>query len=179
MTRTPNSAQNENGIFGISASRGFRKIIICHTFGETKFCSFSMLKKLFGAVGTRVHNNRMIPPNPPFQFCGALLTNTPPPKTKTRPPKTWPLLNQSNTPAPCLDRAVSCAAVQTPSLGSSPSTNSKQCLGCNSNDGCRPPSTNITNAPSGAHTRHGGECWGGGGTPVPFVVLSRVGAGSC
>ena len=25
---------NENGIFGISASRGFRKIIICHVFGE-------------------------------------------------------------------------------------------------------------------------------------------------
>ena len=30
VTQTQNSAKNENGIFGISASRGFRKNIICH-----------------------------------------------------------------------------------------------------------------------------------------------------
>ena len=33
-TPTQKSAKNENGIFGISASRGFRKIIICHVFGD-------------------------------------------------------------------------------------------------------------------------------------------------
>ena len=34
VTQTQNSAKkkNENGIFGISASRGFRKIIVCHVF---------------------------------------------------------------------------------------------------------------------------------------------------
>ena len=48
MTRTQNSAKNENGIFGISASRGFRKGILCHVFGETKKRPFSMLE-IFGA----------------------------------------------------------------------------------------------------------------------------------
>ena len=38
VTQTQKSAKkNENGIFGINASRGFRKIIICHVFGEKKF----------------------------------------------------------------------------------------------------------------------------------------------
>ena len=36
VTQTQKSAKNENGIFGISASRGFRKVIICHVFGEKK-----------------------------------------------------------------------------------------------------------------------------------------------
>ena len=33
-------AKNENGIFGISASRGFRKVIICHIFGEKRIADF-------------------------------------------------------------------------------------------------------------------------------------------
>ena len=33
VARTRKWAKNENGIFGISASRGFRKVIICHVFG--------------------------------------------------------------------------------------------------------------------------------------------------
>ena len=28
------ATMNENGTFGISVSRGFRKVIICHIFGE-------------------------------------------------------------------------------------------------------------------------------------------------
>ena len=40
VTQTHKSAKNENGIFGISASRGFRKVIICHTFGEKKIDQF-------------------------------------------------------------------------------------------------------------------------------------------
>ena len=36
MTQAQKSAKNENGIFGISASRGLRKVIICHIFGEKK-----------------------------------------------------------------------------------------------------------------------------------------------
>ena len=36
VTQTQKSAKNENGIFGISASRGFRKVIICQIFGEKK-----------------------------------------------------------------------------------------------------------------------------------------------
>ena len=34
VTRTPHSAKTENGIVGIRVSRGFRKVIICHAFGE-------------------------------------------------------------------------------------------------------------------------------------------------
>ena len=33
VIRTHKSAKNENGVFGISASRGFRKVIMCHGFG--------------------------------------------------------------------------------------------------------------------------------------------------
>ena len=40
VIQTRNSAKNENGIFGISASRGFRKVIICLGFGETNLPSF-------------------------------------------------------------------------------------------------------------------------------------------
>ena len=36
VTRTQNSTKNENGILGISASRGFRKVMICHVCGEKK-----------------------------------------------------------------------------------------------------------------------------------------------
>ena len=32
--------KNENGIFGISALRGLRKVIICHGFGENVFDNF-------------------------------------------------------------------------------------------------------------------------------------------
>ena len=35
VTQTQKTAKNENGIFGISASKGFRKVITCHVFGET------------------------------------------------------------------------------------------------------------------------------------------------
>ena len=45
VIQTRNSAKNENGIFGISASRGFRKIIICHVVGGGKNWPFSMVKK--------------------------------------------------------------------------------------------------------------------------------------
>ena len=34
VTWTRNSAKNDYGIFGNSASRRFRKFIICHVFGE-------------------------------------------------------------------------------------------------------------------------------------------------
>ena len=34
QTRSQNSAEHENCIFGISAARGFMKVIICHVFGE-------------------------------------------------------------------------------------------------------------------------------------------------
>ena len=34
VTRTQNSAKNENATFGISTSRGFRNVIVCHVFGE-------------------------------------------------------------------------------------------------------------------------------------------------
>ena len=36
--------KKENGIFGISASRGFRLVIICHIFGEKKMTNFSAQK---------------------------------------------------------------------------------------------------------------------------------------
>ena len=36
VIRTQNSAKPKNGIFRISVSRGFRKYIICHVFGEEK-----------------------------------------------------------------------------------------------------------------------------------------------
>ena len=49
--------KNEDVIFGISASRGFRKVIICRGFGGKKTGPFSMLKRIFGAFGARVHNN--------------------------------------------------------------------------------------------------------------------------
>ena len=45
VNRTQNSAKNENGIFGISAPRGFRKDIICHVFGENFFDNFQCSKK--------------------------------------------------------------------------------------------------------------------------------------
>ena len=54
--RTQNSAKNENGIFGISSSRGFRKSIICHVFGEKKIDHFQCSRKNFGAFGARLHN---------------------------------------------------------------------------------------------------------------------------
>ena len=44
VTQTQKSAKNENGIFGISALRGFRKVIICHTFGEKKMTIFRAQK---------------------------------------------------------------------------------------------------------------------------------------
>ena len=40
VTQTQKSGKKENGIFGISASRGFRKVIICHVFGEKKIDQF-------------------------------------------------------------------------------------------------------------------------------------------
>ena len=55
VTRARNSAKNEIGIFGISASRGFRKIIICYIFGGKKKDNFQ-LSKIFGVVGIRFHN---------------------------------------------------------------------------------------------------------------------------
>ena len=53
VTQTQKLAKNENGIFGISASRGVRKSIACHVFGEKENGSFSMLKKVFGAFSAR------------------------------------------------------------------------------------------------------------------------------
>ena len=46
VTQTQNSAKkkNENGIFGISASRAFRKVIICHLFGGKKNTMFNAQK---------------------------------------------------------------------------------------------------------------------------------------
>ena len=44
VTRTQKLAKNENRIFGISASKGCRKVIICHTFSEKKFDPFSWSK---------------------------------------------------------------------------------------------------------------------------------------
>ena len=36
--------KNGNGIFGISASKGFRNVIICHAFRENNFVHFQCLK---------------------------------------------------------------------------------------------------------------------------------------
>ena len=46
VTQTQISAKNENGIFGISALRGLRKVIICHIFGEKKLTNFNAQKIL-------------------------------------------------------------------------------------------------------------------------------------
>ena len=56
VTQTQKLAKNENGIFGISASRGLRKIIICQIFGKKNLTIFNA-QKIFGAFGARVHNN--------------------------------------------------------------------------------------------------------------------------
>ena len=56
VPRTPNSANNENGKFGVIASRGFRKDIICHVYVNV-FDHFQCSKKTFGA---RVHNKLRI-----------------------------------------------------------------------------------------------------------------------
>ena len=42
VTQTQKSAKNE--IFGFSVSRGFRKVIICHIFGEKKLTIFDAQK---------------------------------------------------------------------------------------------------------------------------------------
>ena len=49
VTWTRNSAKKKMS--------GFRKIIICHVFGENVFNHFQGLKKIFGAFSTRVHSN--------------------------------------------------------------------------------------------------------------------------
>ena len=46
VTWAQHSAENENGTFGISASRGFRKGIICHVFGEN-FATIFNAQKIF------------------------------------------------------------------------------------------------------------------------------------
>ena len=46
MARTQHSANIENGILGISTSRGFRKVIICHAFDGEKIDHFQWKKKL-------------------------------------------------------------------------------------------------------------------------------------
>ena len=43
VTLTPNSEKNESGMFGISASRGFSKAIMCHGFSDNTNGPFSML----------------------------------------------------------------------------------------------------------------------------------------
>ena len=45
VTQTRNSAKNENGIIGISALRGFKKVIICHVFGGKKIDHFQCSKE--------------------------------------------------------------------------------------------------------------------------------------
>ena len=56
VTRTPDSAKRENGIVGISASRGFIKVIFCHVFSEK-----TMVKKFCGgAFGARVHSDLLM-----------------------------------------------------------------------------------------------------------------------
>ena len=57
VTQTQKSGKKENGIFGISASRGFRKVIICHIFGGEKNRPVLVLQKIFGAFGARLHND--------------------------------------------------------------------------------------------------------------------------
>ena len=54
VTRT---RKNENGIFGISASRGFREVFICHGFGGKEIDYFQCSKKLFRGFSARVRNN--------------------------------------------------------------------------------------------------------------------------
>ena len=44
VTRTQNSAKNGNGILGISASGGFREVIICHVSGERNLTIFNAQK---------------------------------------------------------------------------------------------------------------------------------------
>ena len=88
MSRAQKSAKKWKWIFGISGSRGFRKVIICHAFGVIFFDYFRCSKKFFGA---QVHKNLLmvlsIEPfsqNPPPQFGGALLT--PPPRPGSENP---------------------------------------------------------------------------------------------
>ena len=71
VTRTQNSAKNENGIFGISVSRGFRKTAFAMYLVEPKSTIFNA-EKFFIAFGNSVH-----------------FPNAPPPELKTRLPKSW------------------------------------------------------------------------------------------
>ena len=48
VTRTQNSAKNENGLFGISASRGFRKIIFAQGGRSVQILHPSRVRKLLG-----------------------------------------------------------------------------------------------------------------------------------
>ena len=80
VTQAPKSAKNENGIFGISASRGPRKIIICHTFGEKKLTIFNA-QKIFGAKVACQLSRFPKPPLPP-DFGGSI-DPPPPPHLKT------------------------------------------------------------------------------------------------
>ena len=54
--------KHENRIFGISESRGFRKVTTCHVFGEKQISYFSMLEKFFGAFSARVRTVSSIEP---------------------------------------------------------------------------------------------------------------------
>ena len=46
VTQTQKSGKRENGIFGISTSRGFRKVIICHVLGVKNLTIFNAQKSL-------------------------------------------------------------------------------------------------------------------------------------
>ena len=87
MTQTQKSGKKENGIFGISASRGFRKVIICHIFAEKKSTKFNAQKQFSAPLApdfimTGACQLSPFPETPP-QFLGALLT-PPPPEVKIR-----------------------------------------------------------------------------------------------
>ena len=54
VTWTQNSAKKENGIFGISASRGNRTIVICHVFCEFFFDHYQCPKFFFRPLAPEV-----------------------------------------------------------------------------------------------------------------------------
>ena len=104
VTRTQNSAKNENGIFGISASKGFRKAIICHVFGQEKNLIFFQCPELI----------EPLPPPPPV--FGGSIDPPPLPHLETCPslPEGEGPLGRRPPPSSC------CRPLWTPSVHLSP-----------------------------------------------------------
>ena len=109
VTRTQDSAKNENGIFGISASRGFRTVIICHVFGaKKKLIVFNALKKLsppsaprFIITDQRSCQFSPFPETPAPHCSGALSTPSPlPGSSLVSSVMQWCPVNGHHQPSP-------------------------------------------------------------------------------